>query len=226
MSHAADAIEKGRTEGAFAAIAELATIDDPAEAAEAYSEAMRTAYWDDKDVHLTMAIAYAGVSRLLNAADGADEATAHDLRSKAKGMTYDLASFTWAGWDEPGVDIAPSDEAAGLSAARTNLALAVELDKGDLALARGWWMLGAHLLTGGEHKEACEAFSAAAEYAEQAGSDVEAALASAFDALASLAAGEDGAEGDLDRAVESLGATEGGEEFVGQVETCRSVLGL
>ena len=167
MSHADNALDKGRTEGAFAAIAELAAIDDPTEAADAYFEGMKTAYWDDKDVHLTTAIAYAGVSRLLTEAEHANAETAAELRSKAKAMTYNLASFTWTGWDEPGVEIAPSDQAAGLAAARSNLDMAVELDKGDLAIGRAWWMLGAHLLTAGEPKDACEAFAASAEYADK-----------------------------------------------------------
>ena len=226
MSHTDSALEKGRAEGAFAAIAKLAAIEDPLEAAEAYSEGMRTAYWEDKDVHLTTAIAYAGVSRLLTEAEHADDATSTELKSKAKAMTYNLASFTWTGWDEPGVEIAPSDQAAGLAAARTNLDMAVELDTGDLAISRGWWMLGAHLLSAGESKEACEAFAAAAEYADQAGADVEAELSKSFDALAALAAGEDGAADELTASLTRLQSMDGGDGFVSQVETCRSVLGI
>lgn len=226
MSHADSALDRGRTEGAFATIAELAAIEDPLAAADAYSEAMRTAYWNDKDVPLTTAIAYAGVSRLLTEAQRSDDATATELRSRAKAMTYNLASFTWTGWDEPGIDVAPSDRAAGLAAARSNLDMAVELDTGDLAISRGWWMLGAHLLTGGDHSAACEAFAAAAEYADRAGSEVEAELSRAFDALASLAGGDEDAETELTGALGRLRAMDGGDGFVSQVETCRSVLDL
>ena len=130
-------------------------------------------------------------------------------------MTYNLASFTWTGWDEPGIDVAPSDQAAGLAAARSNLDMAVELGKGDLAISRGWWMLGAHLLTAGDHAEACEAFSAAAEYADQAGSEVEAELSRAFDALASVARGDDGAETELSESLARLQGMDGGRGLRG-----------
>ena len=87
-------------------------------------------------------------------------------------------------------------------------------------------MLGAHLLTAGEHSAACEAFSAAAEYADQAGSEVEAELSRAFNALASLARGDEDAETELAASLARLQGMDGGDGFVSQVETCRSVLAI
>ena len=60
--------DESAAEGAFATIAALAEIDDLDRVADAYRETMRAAYWDDKDVHIVVAVAYAGVSRLLTEA--------------------------------------------------------------------------------------------------------------------------------------------------------------
>jgi len=226
MSYTDNAIAAGRSEGAFAAIAQLATLDDAGEAANAYGEAMKTAYWDEKDLPLVTALAYAGVDHLLALARRSTGDDADEARSVAKAMMYNLASFTWTGWDEPGIEIGPSEAAAGLAAARTNLAMAIDMDKGDLAISRGHWMLGAHQLTAGGHTEAIACFVAAADFATRAGAEPEAKLSRAFGALAALADGRPGAEETLDAAITALGASEGGSDFVGQIETARAVIGL
>ncbi len=207
-----------------ARLAALAAVTD-VEAIDAYRAAMRAAYWDDKDVASALAIADAGVSRFLAAAGDADGSLAFELRSAAKGLLYDVASFTWAGWDEPDVVITSAEAAVGLDAARSNLAIAIDLDKGDLPLARAHWMLGAHLLTSGGHEDAGRAFEASEVCAVTAGADVEAELAVAFGALTAIAAGDGGGEAALAMSLERLGAMDDGEAFVAQVTTARAVIG-
>jgi DNA-binding transcriptional MerR regulator len=226
MSNTDAAVAAGRDEGAFAAIALLAGIEDPGEAAIAYGASMKAAYWTEKDLPLVTAIAYAGVDHLLAAAHRADSATAYAARSAAKGLMYDLASFTWVGWDEPGIEVSPSDASAGLAAAKTNLAMAIDLEKGDLAISRAHWMLGAHQLTAGRHQGAVSSFLAAEEFAARGSADVEVGLSRAFAALARLAAGDAGAAAELDAALDDLRSLEGGDEFAAQVDTARSVMGL
>jgi DNA-binding transcriptional MerR regulator len=226
MSYSETAIQKGREQGGFAAVASLASVSDLSDAADAYGQAMKSAYWDHKDLVLVSAIAYAGAGRLLAEAETADQVGAYEARSTVKGLMYDLASFTWRGWDEPGIDISQESAAAGLSAARANLAMALDLEKGDLPISRAHWMLGAHLLTSGQFAEARDHFSAAADVADRAGADAEMALARAFSALADLAESKPDAEAELSDALEALAACEGGEMFVAQVETARAVLGL
>lgn len=225
VSNTESALARGRTGGAFAAITAIAEIEDASLAADAYGEAMRQAYWTDRDLTLATALAYAGTSRLLTAAHGSDPDIAYQLRSSAKAMMFNLASFSWVGWGEEGIDIGPTDSTAGLAAARSNLAMAVDLEKGDLAVSRAHWILGAHLLTAGDHDGAVEQFGRARRRAEAAGADAEAVLATAFAALADLAAGT-GSAAVLDGAVAKLAAADGGEAFAGQVETARRVLGL
>ena len=215
----------GSAEGALAAIGALAEVIDTGALSDAYREAMRTAYWDDHDVHVVIAVAYAGISRLLAAAadPGTDEEAEYALRSAAKGLTYDLASFTWTGWDEPGIDIDPSMAAAGLAAARANLSMAHGLGKGDLPLSRAHWMLGAHQLTSRDLAGAAISFEEAADRARAAGEDADAALAEAFEALTTVVA-DPSALGAYEAALNRLQLLDGGEGFVGQVETARAVL--
>jgi hypothetical protein len=208
-------------------LAQLATLAEAtdADAVDAYRAAMRAAYWDDKDVPVALAIADAGASRFLSAADDADATLAFELRSAAKGLLYDVASFTWVGWDEPGVVISEVDAASGLDAARSNLSMAIDLEKGDLPLARAHWMLGAHLLTSGAHDEAVRSFEASRISAVTAGADIEAELAVAFGALTAIAASDEGGEAALAMSLERLRAMDDGEAFVAQVTTARAVLG-
>lgn len=225
MSHDNAALEEGRQAGAFAAIMALSAIDDLSEAAHAYGEAMRTAYWTDRDVPLVTAIAYAGVGRLMAGAATADPEAASEARSAAKALMYNLASFTWVGWGEPDIEVGTAEAAGGLAAARSNLAMAAELES-ELPISRAHWMLGAHLLTSGSLDDATRAFAEAGRYAELAGAEAEVELATAFGALADLATGHDGAAERLDAALKRLAATEGGGDFVTQVTTARGVIGV
>lgn len=209
----------------FADIAALAEIDLGAQP-DAYSTAMRAAYREDKDLSGAMAIAWAGISRLLALAHAADTGQAYELRSQAKALSYDLASFTWVGWDEPGIVITPPEARAGCAAARANLALANELEKGELPRSRAHWILGAHELSAGRHADARTAFGSAAELADAAGAEgkSEALLARAFVALTDLADG--GSEAELTATLEQLRADPDGAVLVTQVETAREALGI
>lgn len=226
MSQTSAVIERDRNEGAFAAIRAVAEISDPLEAAAQYQEVMKEAYWENKDMALVTAMAYAGADRLLAAATIAEPAAAFELRCAAKVLMYDLASFSWIGWDEPNLSLTKTDGVAGLAAARTNLTMALELDRGDLALSRAYWMLGGHFLTSGAWRDAVGAYESARDFGRRAGAQAEEELAAAFAAVAALSGGESGASDDLERSIARLKALESGDEFVGQVATVLHVLGL
>ena len=151
----------------FADIAALAEVDLTAQP-KAYQDAMRHAYWEDKDLSAAMAIAWAGISRLLALAHASAPEQAHELRSQAKALSHDLASFTWPGWDEPGIVITPPEARAGCAAARANRALAKELEQGELPRARAHWILGAHELAAGRPDDARANFETAATLARAA----------------------------------------------------------
>lgn len=209
---------------AFDLLASLARkpVDD---AVEGYRDAMRAAYWDDHDLTLTTGIAFGGASRLLAAASETEDAdAAYRYWSAAKGLTYDYASFAWPGWDQEGIVISVNEAAAGLAAARTNLSLAIDLDKGDLARSRAHWMIGAHLLTSGDVAAARSEFERAVELAERAGETTDAELGRAYVALADATAGKDSAAGDLAAAIEQLASLEHGQDLVDQVVTAKRVV--
>lgn len=208
----------------LADIAALAEVDLASEP-EVYSKAMRSAYREDKDLSAAMAIAWAGISRLLALAHEATPTRAHELRSLAKVLTHDLASFTWGGWDEPGIVITPPEARAGWAASRANLAYAMELERGPSPRARAHWMVGAHELAAGRPAEARASFESAAALFDQAGAEAgaEAELARTYLVLADMAASA-ATEAELDAALQRLSLMPGGEELVEQVTTARTAL--
>lgn len=192
--------------------------------AEAFRIEMRGAYWEAKDLPAALAIGFAAVDRCLVEAARSDGRVALERRGEAKGFLYDISSFAWPGWDEPGIEVDPSQARLGLDAAIANLELAIELDKDALPMTRAHWMLGAHRLTAGSAAEAEASFGTAEEFAERAGSTVDAALARAFGALARLAEGRDHAEDALAAALGDLADLPDGDVYVEQVAAARRVL--
>jgi hypothetical protein len=154
-----------------------------------------------------------------------DPELAVEIKSVAKGLAYNLASFTWPGWDEPGMVISQSDVAIGLDAAKTNLRLANELAKGDLPLSRAYWMLGGHYLASGNWSQAEACFNKAKDYAETANEESERLLARGFSLLAVLLASPDNvdARNQLDQVKSRMAQLEQGESLVKQIDTARAV---
>jgi hypothetical protein len=218
-------VSAGASPDVVAEIGHLAGLADPEVAATGYRQAVRDAYWDTKDLGAVAWFAAAGFVYCRVAARNADAEVAYRLQSEAKALMYDVASFTWPGWAEPGVEVLGRDLQIGCEAAVANLRLAAELDKGDLALARARWMLGGHLLAAGRHSEAGDQYSQSAVLAEAAGSPEEARLGEAFAALGAVLAGADGAQQSLDAAIVRLAAAEGGAALVEQLTTARDVFG-
>jgi hypothetical protein len=178
---AIDAIEKGDR---FAAV-ELLNQQDPQLAAEVYGKLQSDFYWNRKDVPLMVAISQAGIQHGLTAAVRVGDAEfARALRGSAKALAFNLASFTWPGWDEKGISLDRSDLAAGMDAAKLNLRLAEELDRPDEAKANACWVLGAHRLTVLDFDGAEEAFLWAGALAAKARAAV---LSKAMDVYALMA---------------------------------------
>jgi hypothetical protein len=217
-------IARVRAGDTWAAIEEIAAGGDALAGAKALYEAGKAFYWKEKDLPRCVALLRAGAQLGLTA-DEPDASRRYDLRSAAKGMCYDLASFTWPGWDEPGIAITAADLAVGLDAARANLRLAVELNKGDLPLSRAHWMLGAQELAAGLYGEAIASFERGEDAATRAGLRDNALLCSGFAAVARLLEQpEDGAASErLEAAKTELATLEQGSFFVTQIETAAQV---
>src|ERR1700712_2391987 len=95
-----------REKNVFAAIEQLQAGfgADPAANSELYHKTMLDAYWKRKTLPAVVALGASGIQYALTHAQfPTNSGAARELRSLAKAMSYDLASFTWPGWDEPGI---------------------------------------------------------------------------------------------------------------------------
>ncbi len=213
-------IEKFDSEGAQAALKLLAgTYLHHTEKVPRYDELARHAYWQAKDLSAAIQIGQAGI-HLAQKFVEEYPADAETIMSQEKAIHYNLASFTWPGWDEEGIEINETQRQLGMTSARINLDLAISLHKPSLALSRAYWMMGAHHLSAGEFTTAQARFALAAQTAREAKSRPEELLSQGFGQLAillmkpkNLAAREG-----LDEVKAELQNEKEGEFFVKQLE--------
>jgi tetratricopeptide (TPR) repeat protein len=203
----------------------LAESDDPVVAMEAFHTLANEAYWERKDLTEAMSVARAGMTFGLSVAGRSEQA--YELRSAAKAIAFNLASFAWPGWDEADITIEQHHLYAALDAARTNVRLAVELEKGSIAMGRGHWMVGATLLALGRYQEAIAEFLAARLSADEGRSAVESALAEGYAALVRVVErpGDEAIEEELTEILDRLRALNDGDSYAEQIETAKRVFG-
>ena len=211
----------------FVAIEFLSQQDDPLAAAEAYNKVLKQLYYEEKDIQAVINMGRAGIQHSLTAAAavGIDVGRAKEFKGRARAIAYNLASYTWPGWDEPGIELGPAEIAQGLDAAAAADRLSTELRFDTIGQSRGVWMLAAQQMAAGDLAEAAGNFKRAAELARTAEEPVEALLSDGFAVLVSLLASPD------DSAVEArymdvkrqLSAEEDGQFFIEQLDTARRV---
>ncbi len=155
------------TEGCLAVV-ELLTTQDPQHAAEIYLQAQLDSYWQRKSLPAVIALSHAGIQHALGAAVRTrDPEASAALRGSAMALAYNLASFTWPGWNEPDILLTPADIALGRDAAHLNLRLAEERQALPRAKANAHWILGAHELAAGKLARAAAAFQAGKSHAAE-----------------------------------------------------------
>ncbi len=167
-----DQIESESKEHIAATLESIEQLPDPLAAIRQYSNLIKDLYWKNKDIDSVVIAARAAIQYGLstaNSIEGSDAGIALEIRGITKGIAYNLGSFTWPGWDEPGIKIENLHLKAGMDAAILNRTLAEELNKGPLALSRAEWLLGAHFLAIGEYENANLHFITAVRYAMEAG---------------------------------------------------------
>jgi hypothetical protein len=151
------------------AIEESLDRADARAAAESLQNAQVDLYWKLKDIPAVVALSRLGTAYLLARADRTpDPEKASKLRHMAKALAYNLASFTWPGWNEPGAILTAADVSAGFEAARLNLRLAEELNRPEKAKANAWWAFGAHQLAAGYYAAASDSFRSGKPHALRA----------------------------------------------------------
>jgi hypothetical protein len=223
-----EALDHYATKDSFAAIMYLCELDDPELTLEGLVGTMKHKYWQEKDLVGALAFARAGTHFGLQSAllyDQANPDLAYKLRSAAKGCAYDFASCAWSGWDEPGVVITPADQAAGFDAARVNLRLAVELERGDLPTSRAHWMVGAYHLEGGAYDLAIKSFEEGINFARKADAQADEMLNQGYVFISRLLASPDdhSAREAYDSLKADFQAIEHGERFIQQLDTALKV---
>ena len=98
----------------FAASAFVLSIGDTQTIVVAFSDLILNCYHRAKSIEQVLHFGSEGIHHSLAAArahDGKDETAAKKLRFAAKRIATNVASFTWTGWNEPGMSI--SDEQIG-----------------------------------------------------------------------------------------------------------------
>jgi len=190
----------------------LSTPEKLESALDEADKVLRDAYWQDKNLGIVawlgqviLPLAYRPVST--------------EAKSKIKTISYNVASFLWPGWDEPGVIISKDQQDLGAQAAELNLRLADELDKPVIAKSRAHWMMGGYLLTQREFGRAAQSFATAARLAGDDGNRAEQLLSEAFRDLATNSP-------ELKSRLAELRTLKDGEAFAGQVLAAARVCGF
>jgi len=151
-----------RETDSYSAIEAIAEAGDALTVAKLYLTIATDLYWKSKDLPNVMAIGLAGVTfSLTRAVVERHEETAGQLRGTAKAIAYNLGSFCWPGWAEPGIEIGKKECAFGFDAARCNLRLAIELKRPSKGMGNAYWLVGAYELANGDFDDAIAAFEKA-----------------------------------------------------------------
>lgn len=146
----------------FAALQLIERDGKAVEIAQRYDELVRDLYWKAKNVAAVIVVARGGIHYCLTTMAEMNNYKDRELFGGfAKKMAFNLASFLWPGWDEPGVSLSSGDIAVGLDAAKLNLRLAAELERPPERIEEAHWLLGAHFLAVGEPISALNEFEQA-----------------------------------------------------------------
>jgi len=215
-------------EDSFAVAEFLNKQDNRPLAVNAWSQLVDNAYWERKDLTAVNAFGGAGIEFTLEVAldtEAASPEKAARIRGVAKSISYNVASFDWPGWGEAGITVTARDLALGMDAARANLRWARELGKGDLALSRAYWMVGAHELAAKNYAEARKDFDVAEEHAKKAGIEGERLMNHGYALIVSIVEDpkDEGPRRQYDETKQSLAGEEDGEFFADQLDTALGV---
>jgi len=147
-------------------------------------------------------------------------------KTVALNTSFNIAAACWPGWEDAHPNISAEHRARALAMCRFNVATGEALDKPADRRSNGCWILGAHLLAGGEYDEARASFQAAAAFGEQAGSTDGTLMNQGWMLVCDILAGDEAKRDELTTLtaeLESLG--EDGKFYAGQYEPALGVFG-
>ena len=161
----------------FAASEYVLGLGDESTIVDGFFDLVLDCYWKAKSVEQVLHFGYVGIHYCLSRAaghDANDAAEAKNLRIKARWMANNVASFTWPGWNEPGVTISREQMRQGLAFARYSIRQLHELELDARQCANTHWFLGAQLIAHRQYDEALKAFERARDYSKEQGDDLDA----------------------------------------------------
>jgi tetratricopeptide (TPR) repeat protein len=212
----------------YVAIEFLERQEDPREVLQVYNQLLKHFYYEKKNIQSVIVLGRAGAQFGLaasNAAEENDPELANELKEEARAVLYNLASYTWPGWNEQDIEIDENEIAQGLDAAKATFRLAQALNMPALRISRSHWMLGALQLASGNLEAAKRHFDEASNLALEAGEPAEALLSDGFGMLVIQMAspGDYDAQAQLDEVKNKLSGMEDGQYFVEQLNTAVKV---
>ena len=183
-------------------------LADELDVVKVFENLLLDCYWKAKSTERVIHFANTGIHYCLFkacAGDGIDD-DARELRFAAKRMATNAASFTWIGWDEPGVEISPEQMRHGTAFARYSVRQLHELEPTDAQLAFTYWFLGAHLIAEGSYMEALSVFGSARDYsASDGGNPDQQTMLEGYVGLTKILSGDnETGESEFDTAVAAL----------------------
>jgi hypothetical protein len=186
---------------------------DPNEADGLYIDLVLHAYWQQKNIQSVITLATAGITYT----------RAHQLPKSTKALTYNLASFCWPGWQEPGITLTEKEIQIGQQAAQQHADISQSLNPTPIVKARTAWILGAHHLTAKQFAPALAKFNESAAHATAAANEPESLLAHGYAALTqSLESNNPTAQATLTQIKSQLLPLEDGPDLVRQLENAEA----
>ena len=223
-------IELFETQGPGAVVSFLKqnqTDLSPAEQVKAFNDAVRHAYWEKKDLPAAVEIGQAGITFAEElVAQHPDQA--EEIYARQKTIYYNLASFTWPGWEENGITVTEAQMQIGLEAAQDNLRVAQKLKKAPLSCSRAYWMLAAQELAARQYDNARQNFARAEALARKdERAEGEALLAAGFVLVVGLlqAPGNQTLKARLEEIKQTLRPMDHGKIFIAQIVDALRVFG-
>jgi len=214
----------------YKAVEIMARQGDAKTVARLYTEVTRDLYRRLRDLPSFIIVSRQGIDYFLAKAvevERTDAALSNEVRGAAKTLAYNLAANTWPGWNDPGIRPTVSEIDTGLEAARLNLRLATELNRGADPMFNALWIIGALELARGHHADAIRSYEQARRISSEAALKSYTLLAEGSIAIAKIAARIDVAESDREfRRVKSelaSGAVTDGKFYSDQLDTAYQV---
>jgi len=191
------------------------------------AELINDLYWKAKDVRAATWLGQLGLHYCLTHASGITSEEASGLRLAAKEMAFNIGSYAWPGWAEPGITITEPVLGIGRDASRLNLRLAMELNRPAKGKSNAHWLIGAYAIVDRQTADAVAHFEQAAAFSEEANDPAAAMMNRTYACLARLAADATSADcaASLENALSVLQVSglEDAKFYAGQIRTAHKV---